>query len=225
MSDAKPAPVTPVPAATVIVVRESVGGPEVLMLRRNPEGAFGGMWVFPGGRVDAEDGDPADELGAARNAAAREALEEAGIVVDPEALVPFSHWTPPEIAPRRFATWFFLAPASSGDVVIDGAEIHDHVWLAPSDVLARHAAGEIELAPPTWVTLHQMSVYSSLADLLAAAGAATPEHYLTRPVRGDAGQVLVWHGDASYESGVYTTEGPRHRLVMMAGDWRYERTY
>ncbi len=48
------------------------------------------MWVFPGGRVDAEDyGDDPDDIAAAeQRAAAREALEEAGLAVDPAAARP-----------------------------------------------------------------------------------------------------------------------------------------
>ncbi|TDJ42731.1 MAG: NUDIX hydrolase [Gammaproteobacteria bacterium] len=50
-------PVQPIrPAATVIIVRD-VGDPfEIFMLRRTSSAAFaGGMYVFPGGRVDGED--------------------------------------------------------------------------------------------------------------------------------------------------------------------------
>src|SRR2546428_12558411 len=107
----------PVPAATVVLVRDAGEGLEALMLRRNSQLAFGGMWVFPGGRVDPVDVDPArpdDEMAAARRAAVREALEEAGVVVDPGGPVPVSHWTPPPQAPRRFSTWFFLAPPPPG---------------------------------------------------------------------------------------------------------------
>ena len=48
------------PAATVVLVREGAGGPEVLLLRRNRATGFvPGAWVFPGGRVDAADGEDA----------------------------------------------------------------------------------------------------------------------------------------------------------------------
>src|SRR4051794_39761278 len=48
----------PVPAATVVVVRDGPHGIETLMLHRAAAGAFGGMWVFPGGKVDPGDVDP-----------------------------------------------------------------------------------------------------------------------------------------------------------------------
>lgn len=44
------------PAATVIIVRDAPDGFEALMLRRTNDAAFaGGMYVFPGGRVDGDD--------------------------------------------------------------------------------------------------------------------------------------------------------------------------
>jgi len=44
------------PAATVILVRPAKDSFEIFMLRRTSKAAFaGGMYVFPGGRVDAED--------------------------------------------------------------------------------------------------------------------------------------------------------------------------
>lgn len=47
-------------AATVLLLRESAGELEVLMMRRGTGLAFmAGMWVFPGGRVDASDAGPA----------------------------------------------------------------------------------------------------------------------------------------------------------------------
>jgi 8-oxo-dGTP pyrophosphatase MutT (NUDIX family) len=44
------------PAATVILVRDVAAGFEIFMLRRTSAAAFaGGMYVFPGGRVDGDD--------------------------------------------------------------------------------------------------------------------------------------------------------------------------
>ncbi len=92
-----PAAAEAIPAATVVVLRDRTPGIEVLMVRRNSKLDFaGGMWVFPGGRIDGADRRPGESLEyAARRAAAREAAEEAGLVIDPDELVWCSHWTPP----------------------------------------------------------------------------------------------------------------------------------
>src|SRR5512134_513636 len=171
------------PAATVILLRDAPGGLETLMLRRSSKVAFGGMWVFPGGKVDAADraglADD-DELGAARRAAVREAGEEAGLAVEAASLVSFSHWTPPAIAPVRFHTWFFLAPAPAGRVAIDQGEIHEHAWLRPEEALRRRDAQEIELAPPTFVTLFELAGMGGVERALALAGSRSPERFTTR---------------------------------------------
>jgi len=217
-----------VPAATVVPLRDlpGAGGLEVLMLRKNSRLAFGGMWVFPGGRVDAEDvlaGEEATTDGPARRAAVREAMEEAALLLDPATLVPFAHWTPPQDAPRRFVTWFYLAPVVGPvDVVIDMGEIHDHGWLSPADAIARRDLGEYELAPPTWMTLRRLGEAGSVAAALAAAR-ATPIPRYTTQVRLDEGvPTCVWEGDAAWDGGDLSSPGPRHRLAMDPAGWRAE---
>jgi 8-oxo-dGTP pyrophosphatase MutT (NUDIX family) len=50
------ADITPLPAATVTLVRDGPQGLEVLMMKRNLQSAFvAGKYVFPGGAVDAAD--------------------------------------------------------------------------------------------------------------------------------------------------------------------------
>ena len=213
-----------VPAATVVPLRDGPSGLEVLMLRKNSALAFGGMWVFPGGRVDAGDG-PGDELTVARRAAVREALEEAALVMDAEALVPFSHWTPPDGAPRRFLTWFFLAPLRDAvNVVIDPGEMQDHGWMSPRSALERRDAGEYELAPPTWMTLHRLAQSPDVDAALAEARGRAPERFATRIGRVEGGIACLWDGDAGYAESDAGRPGPRHRLVMGAEGWTLERS-
>lgn len=198
------------------------------MLRRNSKLAFaGGAWVFPGGRVDPEDLDPAhpdDEERAARRAAARESKEEADVDLDPAALQVLSWWCPPPEAPRRFNTWFFVGAAPSGAVTVDGGEIHDHRWMRPADAMAQRDAGQIELIPPTWVTLHQLAGYPDAATALAGVASAAPTLFVTRLLMADEGhRVTVWEPDPAFASGDLGLSGPRHRLHLFDGGWRYDR--
>jgi 8-oxo-dGTP pyrophosphatase MutT (NUDIX family) len=209
-------------AATVVLVRDGAGGVECLMLRKTSGQVFGGLWVFPGGRV--EDGDGAG-LDGARRAAVREAEEETGLVIAADDLVPIAHWTPPLEAPRRYATWFFLAPLPPGaaDVVVDGGEIGDHVWTSPATALARHREREIEVLPPTWVTLDGLTAGGDVASLVAAARSGEIQYFFTRMATRGKTLVTLWLPDAAYETGDLDGPGPRHRLVMDPAGWTYER--
>jgi 8-oxo-dGTP pyrophosphatase MutT (NUDIX family) len=226
------------PRSTTSSGRESVL--ECLMLRKTEGQAFGGMWVFPGGRIEETDGSDSD---GARRAAVREAAEETGLLLEPDALVPMAYWIPPPDAPKRYLTWFFVAQLqdAAAPVMIDGAEIGDHVWTAPAAALAAHARGEITLLPPTWVTLHWLSQHGDVATLLRDASTRPVELFATRMARSEAGLVALWEPDVAYrgdgdgseadtDPGTADLEvdldapGPRHRLYMDPAGWRYERT-
>ena len=97
-------PPVPTDAATLVLLRDGAGGVEVFCVERNRKSRFmGGALVFPGGKVDASDRDPAWEtllmpprVGVRQDlalAACRESLEEAailpvsGVITHDEALV------------------------------------------------------------------------------------------------------------------------------------------
>lgn len=237
-----------VPAATVIVLRDADAGIEVLMLRRDTDLSFaGGMWVFPGGRIDpddhvADDGDRANGDGAdggtleraARRAAVREAAEEAGIDLAESDLVRWSHWTPPPRAGHRFSTAFFCAGLADGaaTITIDDGEIREHRWMRPRDVMERRDAGEISLAPPTFITLTQLDAHERVVDALEWARTAPTEHFATRIAVDGELWIACYHGDVAYEDpddsdldvGLDVGRpGPRHRLLM-GPTWTYERS-
>ena len=193
------------------------------MLRKNSTIAFGGMWVFPGGKVDPADWDDADDdVAAARNAAIREAQEEARLRIEAPEMVLFAHWIPPSIAPKRYATWFFAAPVDDDDVIIDDGEIVEMEWATPAAVLAKHHDGDIEIVPPTWVTLHTMTGHDSVASLLTHLDERPARHHATKVATGTEFPVVMWEGDAGYDTGDATTEGPRHRLTMATDGYVYE---
>lgn len=211
-------------AATAVLLRDGPAGVEVLMTRRDRGMRFmGGFWVFPGGGIEAGDGE-AGTLAAAQRAAARETLEEVGLVVEPAALETWSHWEPPVDAPVRFQTWFFLGAAPDGEVVLDEREARAFAWWSPLDALAARDRLEIDLAPPTWVTLHQLAAFDDVATALEFARHSTVEYYITRIVTVDGGMLAIWEGDVAYPTGDIETAGRRHRLWMHEQGWRYERT-
>lgn len=224
----EPSGVEAAPAATVVLLRDGATGLEVLLARRSSNLAFhGGAWVFPGGRIDPGDyGDDRDDLeAAARRAAAREAKEEAGVDVDAGTLVHLSNWTTPEISPKRFATWFFAGPVAGGNEVADGAETEALQWFGPDEALAARAAGEIELAPPQYVTLLELRKFGSVEDALAGIAAAEAVEYTPRFhfIEGD-GAVCVYTDDVAYHDlGLIDADGPRHRLYLRDDTWDYVR--
>ena len=224
--DARGADVPPIPAATVVLLRDHAAHLEVLMLHKASQIAFGGMWVFPGGRIDEADYDASRDANvAARNAALRETREEAGVAVAADGVVWFAHWTPPPGTPKRFATWFFAVRAEDHDVTIDGGEIQNHQWVTPAGALAQHARGTIDLAPPTWVTLYQMSRFASVDAALERLRAIPPRYYETRVgKRADGVRIAMWYGDAGYENRDADTAGERHRLVMQSGGFMFENS-
>jgi 8-oxo-dGTP pyrophosphatase MutT (NUDIX family) len=153
----------PSPAATVILLRDGAGGPQVFMVRRHEGTAFmAGADVFPGGRVDAGDRAAADDrwcegidqaaaqLGdlppaeavAYHVAAVRETFEEAGIL---------------------------LARDSDGEFArLDGGEVHARFTRHRRDV---HAG------------IRSLSEVMEAEDLRLALGSLVPfAHWLTPPI-------------------------------------------
>ncbi|MGB3410204.1 MAG: NUDIX domain-containing protein [Microthrixaceae bacterium] len=244
-----------IPAATVVVLRDGPVGVETLMLRRDGKLAFaGGMWVFPGGRLDSgdypdatsgsHDSDTAagsdDSVGrddaaagsdaaaamelASRQAALRETREETGLVLPPEALIRWSHWTAPAQAPRRFTTAFYVAQLDAVDstVTIDNGEIREFVWKSPAEVITHRDEGLLGLTPPTYITLCQLLRFAEVESLLKAARTHPVEHFETHFDFVGEMMIAMYHGDAGYDSGDVHAPGVRHRLSMDSV-WRYER--
>ncbi len=183
-------PVTARQAATVLVLRGGADALEVLLVQRNPEQRFmGGAWVFPGGAVDAEDRDH-------RAAGVREVLEEAGVTVDAEGLVPYSRWITPRQVAVRFDTHFFLArEPEDATPSVDGDECVDWGWYAPQDAIDRD---EVLLAFPTSKTLEGLATFVSADALIEWARGRTVEPVEPQiVVEGEVAKILL-PGDDAY---------------------------
>jgi 8-oxo-dGTP pyrophosphatase MutT (NUDIX family) len=191
------------PAASLMLLRRGGKhrdrGVEVLLVQRSLAASFmPGVWVFPGGAVDAEDA--GDEEAAHRACAVRELHEEAGIELAPDVgLLAWSRWITPELVPIRFDTRFYvaLAPAHSPPRP-DGSETTDATWTGPADALERHGAGELDLVFPTIKHLESLLPYSNSEEVLAAARDRVIEPVLPRVVGKGKEQRVVLPGELGY---------------------------
>jgi 8-oxo-dGTP pyrophosphatase MutT (NUDIX family) len=191
-------PTKPRQAATVILLRGGDERLEVLLVKRNPKQKFmGGAWVFPGGAVDAGEG---EGDAAHRAAGIREVAEEASITLDdPDALVRFSRWITPAVVKIRFDTHFFLATAPEGTAPRpDGSETVDLGWFTPHGAIEAHERGEIMLVFPTIKTLEQLGAFRSAGELLDWSSGREIEPVEPQVIESGGSARIVLPGEPGY---------------------------
>ena len=225
------------PAATVILLRptnttdaKKSEAFEVLLLQRNSTLAFAsGQWVFPGGKIEAEDASEQQEpLAIAKQAAVRESAEEAGITLDANSFHYFAHFTGPSGEKKRFATWFLLGGLGEHqDIKIDDSEIVAYQWLTPSAALLQHQEGELNMLPPTFWSLQQLLQHPGIEQTLQAAKAQEAEkevpHFKPRLVQKEQRLHVLLDDDCAYASGDLTLLGTKKRIVMGDKGWLWEQ--
>jgi len=181
-------------AATVVICRDHQPGIEVLLLRRKAELVFApNCWVFPGGRVEAEDiaQGHGDSDSAHRLAAAREAKEETGLTIDPSTFTAFSHWTTPPGSPRRFATWFYLCEIQDRpEITFDEAEINASEWIPCQQALDEFLAKQRKMMIPTAATLYHFSQFNSVAEARKQALQVAPAVFTPEAMPKDLAEIM-----------------------------------
>ena len=229
-------------AASVVLLRDGAAGLEVLLQRPSASADLDGVYVFPGGKVDAADADaalqgllgvPAERLPARLGepgltpaqarallvAAARELREEASIVLaSGAALVPWSRWITPRNPPlgtQRFDTRFFLARLPDGaEVRPDPREVAAALWLTPREALRRAWEGAMALVAPQLMGLAQLARHATVASALTEAAGRVPPCILPQPFEKDGARALAYPGDARHPVRERALPGPtRLRLV------------
>jgi 8-oxo-dGTP pyrophosphatase MutT (NUDIX family) len=217
----------PRPAATVVVLRDGAGGPEVLMVRRHRGSSFmADAYVFPGGRVETSDG---EGEAAFPVAAARELAEEAAITIDPSQLVPFARWITPSAEGKRFDARFYVAAAPADQVARhDSVETVDSLWATPADVLARYEAGALKLPPPTIRNLEDLAPHHTVAAAIEWARGRVVAAILPKLVPLDDTIAIVLPWDPEYErlpgegmviEPTHPAARPPSRFVLAEGRW------
>lgn len=113
---------------------------------------------------------PAQKITLYRHAPLAPQLRAAGWALDARTLTPLCRWVADPQLPRRFDTWFFLAPAPAGQVAQpDGREQVAAQWLTVAAALAEHAAGRLPMIFPTVRTLQHLAAWPRFNELTHAA--------------------------------------------------------
>lgn len=126
--------------------------------------------VFPGGRVDDDDGPLHDDTRFI-HAARREAAEEAHLDLGDTDLRWFDTWLTPSLEARRYLARFFIADvehARSEAARPDGHEAVEGAWMTGPSLLEAWARGELDLPPPTLSILRWLVAVPSASELDAA---------------------------------------------------------
>lgn len=172
---------TPIPAVSVIPLRERDGGLEVFVQHRAHTMDFvPGAVVFPGGRVDPQDVTTAYRLGIDVNAACgvRETGEETGAVVDPADLVPWDRWITPIGYPKRFDVFFYVLPVSDGaDFAHATGEATHSAWTPVADLVTAVETGTLAMVSPTRTIVDELSALGSLDAVVSLEPAVEPIHH------------------------------------------------
>jgi 8-oxo-dGTP pyrophosphatase MutT (NUDIX family) len=132
-------------------------------------------------------------------------LAEAGLRLELERLVPFSHWITPSAEKKRFSARFFAVELPRGQTPsFDNKETVDELWITPRDALAR--AHELILPPPQLRTLWELALPATrgpaaVLELARARGPRppiVPRFVLLPDVPSGFALLAPW--DADYES-------------------------
>ncbi|MFD0819127.1 NUDIX hydrolase, partial [Micromonospora zhanjiangensis] len=130
------------------------------------------------GDVSGEDWETERRALVERRIGFAELLRARGLALRSDLLLPWSRWITPDFEPRRFDTYFFVALLPEGQRPRDVSGEADHtMWIRPEDALARAAAGEIGMLPPTMATLAEVAGCPGLAEVATMAAGrevATP---------------------------------------------------
>ncbi len=155
-------PVAPRSASTVLLLRDSEGELEVLMTQRSHAASFApGVYVFPGGAVDAGE--------SYEQAAVRECTEELAVTPDITQLRLQAIWTTDRDMAKRFVVKFYVAPMPDGQTpVADEQEQFLPTWVKPSTALAMYQVKQFPMIFPTIRTLEWLAKFANTAAALQA---------------------------------------------------------
>lgn len=149
--------------------------------------------------------------------------EAEGLELALDLMVPFAHWITPPHMPKRFDTFFLLAPAPVDQVAEhDGRESVDSVWIRPEDAIADAEAERRTVIFPTRMNLMKLARSATVGEALARARSQPVVPVLPTVERVPGGRIMRIPAEAGYgASEIHLTEiagpGNRVKIVRMVG--------
>jgi len=166
------------------------------------------------------DGTPPPTLREALNSRNGSLGDAPMLVADIGRLEWWSWWITPELEPKRYDTRFFvtlLGESENHDACHDDKETVSSIWIRPSDAVTRSNVGDFFLAPPTFLTLQELSMFSTGAEIMEAAARRDVRPILPRLDVNDGTWAIVLPGDPAYPSD--TPVDGATRVEFRQGRW------
>ena len=154
-------------------------------------------------------------------------IKAQGLLLAPEALLPYARWITPEMEKKRFDTWFFIARMPEGQKPAhDDVELVDSCWMTPASALAQNDAGRLHLMPPTLKTLLELQAFESAEQLFSTVGTKQILPILPQAMGDEIRFGVKLPHDPEYTITAYK-QLPRpaepSRILIKDGRWSVER--
>ncbi len=134
-----------------------------------------------------------------RTSSMADVLRRNDLVLRADLLRPWAHWVTPELEPKRFDTRFFVAALPRGQQPVHfTGESDASEWVRPTDAVRRHASGEMDMLPPTVLTLAELAEYRDVDSVLDTATTRPVRRVLPRVVVSGDDVLLLLPGDPDY---------------------------
>ena len=166
------------------------------------------------------DGDASASLRAALNDGSTTLATTPELVADLGRLAMWAWWITPENEPKRYDTRFFVAllsPSESAAASCDENETVQHRWIRPSEAVQLAESGQFFMAPPTYLTLCELSDFESGLAVMNAAIDKTVHPIMPKLDISDGQWTVVLPG-AGGTLASHSVDGPT-KVEFREGRW------
>ena len=135
-------------------------------------------------------------------------LSAEGLRLALDALHHFAHWVTPDNMPKRFDTHFFLAVAPADhDLLHDGTESVDSVWITPAAACQAADDGQRTVIFPTRLNLEKVGQSATVAHALARTRDEAVVCVRPTVEKAEGGRVLNIPAEAGYGGSKFFVAG------------------